>query len=218
MSSIARLHHITQDLPSLTHSELAEVACMGGAKWIQFREKTSDAMALKSHAIETLAVCRKYGAKLIVNDNVYLAKEILADGVHLGKTDMAPLEARKILGPEAIIGGTANTFEDIQKLAEAKVDYIGLGPFRFTSTKSNLSPLLGMDGYKEIIKLCKEAGILIPIIAIGGIKPEDVEALLEAGIHGIAVSSYINQADDRVQATSEMLSVIEKTINKTVSR
>ena len=109
----------------------------------------------------------------ILNDRVELAALIGADGVHLGKNDMSPMEARSILGPQAIIGGTANTFDDILRLIDESVDYIGLGPFRFTSTKKNLSPVLGIEGYAHIFQLCKEHNINIPIVAIGGLDKSD---------------------------------------------
>jgi thiamine-phosphate pyrophosphorylase len=138
----------------------------------------------------------RFDAKLIINDNVTLAHEILADGVHLGKTDMKPDEARSILGENFIIGGTANTFDDIYFLQSEEVDYIGLGPFRFTTTKEKLSPILGIEGYERIIKKCREENVSIPIIAIGGIKSEDVRELIKVGVYGVAVSSAINLSNN----------------------
>ena len=93
-------------------------------------------------------ICRKYNATLILNDHVHLVKEIGANGVHLGKSDMSPVKARELLGSNYIIGGTANNMEDIRQLHKSGVDYIGLGPFRFTRTKKNLAPILGIEGYK----------------------------------------------------------------------
>jgi thiamine-phosphate pyrophosphorylase len=118
-----------------------------------------------------------------------------ATGVHLGKTDMPPAEARRILGDGFIIGGTANTFEDIRRLTDEGVDYIGLGPFRFTATKKNLSPILGLEGYKDILSRCRAAGIALPVLAIGGITVDDIPALMQTGVSGIAVSSAIRQAE-----------------------
>jgi thiamine-phosphate pyrophosphorylase len=147
---------------------------------------------------------------LIINDNVTIAKEIGADGVHLGKNDMHPTEAREILGGEAIIGGTANTIEDVVQLSGSGVNYIGLGPYRFTTTKDKLSPILGLEGYMKIMREVQMMSIDIPIIAIGGIVPGDVAALMETGIYGVAVSSAINQSIDKH-------SVIKEFITKTVS-
>ena len=191
---IARLQYITQDIESVSHQELATLACSAGVDWVQLRVKNKSYNEWLNIALKTEMICRKYHAKFIVNDNVGIAKAVKADGVHLGKTDMNPREARQELGSNVIIGGTANSFEDIQTLINTGVDYIGLGPFRFTSTKENLSPILGIEGYKNIIAECKKNGIRIPIIAIGGIKIEDVKPLMESGVYGIAVSSAINLA------------------------
>ena len=150
-------------------------------------------------AEETKKVCQKYGAKLIINDNVLIAKEIGADGVHLGKEDMNPKEARKILGDNFIIGGSSNTIDDVKWLMDNGVDYIGIGPYRFTSTKQNLNPVLGLKGIAGIITQFPNSSI--PFIAIGGIKLEDVEPLMQTGIHGVAVSSAINMAGDKTEAT-----------------
>ena len=102
-----------------------------------------------------------------------LVKQIGADGVHLGKLDMPIKEARERLGKDFIIGGTANTFEDIRQHAADGADYIGCGPFRFTTTKQKLSPILGLDGYHSILTQMREKGITIPVVAIGGITRED---------------------------------------------
>ena len=195
---ISRLHYITQDLPDFSHAELAEFACKGGADWIQLRVKNKSYDEWLMIAQETKLVCLKYGAKLIINDNVQIAKEISADGVHLGKEDMNPKEARKILGNNFIIGGSTNNMEDARRRMTGGCDYVGVGPFRFTSTKKNLSPVLGLEGIKSI---SDKFGNKIPMIAIGGIKLEDVESLMQTGIHGVAVSSGINLAEDKIEAT-----------------
>ncbi|MFL5753391.1 MAG: thiamine phosphate synthase [Bacteroidia bacterium] len=194
---IARLHYITQELKEKSHVQLAQEACAAGAEWIQLRLKNYTAEDWKNTALETLAICNKYNAKLIINDNAQLAKEIGAHGVHLGKEDMSTVEARRLCGNGLIIGGTANTFEDIQQHAAAGVDYIGLGPFRFTATKEKLSPVLGVDGYRKIVEQCYAAGISIPVIAIGGITAADVEVLMGTGIYGVAVAAAITHATDK---------------------
>jgi thiamine-phosphate pyrophosphorylase len=203
---ISKLHYITTD------PVYAELACQGGADWIQLRVKNKSDDEWRSIAEETKSICRKYGATLIINDNVMLAKSIGADGVHLGKEDMPPDEARQILGPDFIIGGTANTFEDIKRLTMLKVDYIGLGPFRFTQTKTNLSPILGLDGYRVRMKKCAGEKIQMPIIAIGGIRLDDVDALLATGIYGIAVSSAISEPGDISSATQAFIRKIKNDV------
>lgn len=191
---ISHLQYITQDIEGISHQELAINACVAGVDWVQLRIKNKTYNEWLDIALKTEMICRKYHAKFIVNDNVGIAKAVKADGVHLGKTDLNPREARQLLGSNAIIGGTANTFEDIKQLVDAGVDYVGLGPFRFTSTKENLSPVLGLLGYEQIVAQCRKSGITIPIIAIGGINVEDVKPIMEQGVYGIAVSSAINLA------------------------
>jgi thiamine-phosphate pyrophosphorylase len=209
---ISKLHYITQELEGKTHAQLAEEACIAGVDWIQLRVKNKPHAEWKAIGIETLAVCRKYHAKLIINDNVELAKKINADGVHLGKEDISTAEARKILGSNFIIGGTANTFEDI-KMHSPNVNYIGLGPFCFTSTKEKLSPILGIEGYKQIVNKCKGNNITTPILAIGGITSNDVSELLNTGIYGIAIASAITFSKNKKETIKEfMLQLEDKTI------
>ncbi|MBI3501780.1 MAG: thiamine phosphate synthase [Bacteroidetes bacterium] len=195
---ISRFHYITQDILNFSHSQLAEFACKGGADWVQLRVKNKSFDEWKKIAEETKLICLKYGAKLIVNDNIQIAKEICADGVHLGKEDMNPKEARKILGNNIIIGGSTNTIDDVKKRIEESCDYIGVGPFQFTSTKEKLNPVLGLY---EIRKIAEQFGNKIPMIAIGGIKLENIESLMQTGIHGVAVSSAINLVEDKIEAT-----------------
>jgi len=200
---ISRLHYITQDLPDFSHPQLAEFACRGGADWIQLRVKNKSYDEWLMIAQETKIVCLKYGAKLIINDNVQIAKEIHADGIHLGKQDMNPKEARKTLGNNFVIGGSTNNMADVRRVMDDGCDYIGIGPFRFTSTKEKLNPVLGLQGIKMI---AEKFGNQIPMIAIGGIKPEDVESLMQTGIQGVAVSSAINLAENKIEATSKFMS------------
>ncbi|SDY59191.1 thiamine phosphate synthase [Hymenobacter psychrophilus] len=192
--TISHLHYIT------TNAAAAELACQGGVRWVQLRVKNQPYAVWKQLALDTQAVCRRYGATLILNDNPHLALEIGADGVHLGQADMPPTEARAMLGPSFIIGGTANTFADVQRLVATGVDYVGLGPFRFTHTKENLSPILGLGGYAEILGQCRATRLMVPVIGIGGVLLADVGALRTTGLHGIAVSGSIGQAENPVAA------------------
>jgi thiamine-phosphate pyrophosphorylase len=216
--TISRLHFITHEGEGFSHVNLVEDACKGGADWIQLRVKDKSFEEWKSIALDVLEVCESYGAKLIINDNVELAQQIRPYGIHLGKTDMDPKQAREILGRNVVIGGTANTFEDIQRLAKAKVDYIGLGPFRFTATKKNLSPVLGLEGYKRILTQMKINKIDIPVIAIGGIDINDLKDLFEIGIHGVALSSAVNAASDKVAATKGIIEKIRSLTHAKNSR
>ena len=206
--TIASLHYITQNLPTIPHWEQAEKACLGGVKWVQLRVKNTPYEQWKEIALKTQAVCKRFHAKLIINDNFQLAHEIGADGVHLGKTDPSLVDARALLGDAIIIGGTANTIDDIRNLHKAGVNYIGCGPYRFTKTKENLSPIVGLEGYKALIKQCGEEGLTLPIIGIGGIQLEDVALLKEIGLHGVAVSSVINLAENPTEMASRFSTLI----------
>ncbi len=205
--SIARLQFITSP-SSQSYMQQIQAVVMGGGNWVQLRMKDESKEDIERVAIEALSFCMDNDAAFIMNDHVDIAAKIGADGVHLGKNDMSPDEARNILGPQAIIGGTANTFEDIERLAAMGVDYIGLGPFRFTETKKNLSPTLGTEGYQSILNRCKEAGINLPVIAIGGLLPADLPELFKTGIHGVAISSYITKSEQPGATTLDLLTDI----------
>ena len=180
----------------------------GGCKWVQLRMKDAPDEQVAQLGVQARGLCDRYGAKLILDDRVELVVQTGADGVHLGKNDMPIAQAREILGPGKIIGGTANTFEDIVAHWKSGADYIGCGPFRFTTTKKNLSPILGLEGYRDIVARMKDAGITLPLIAIGGITAEDIPAILETGVDGIAVSGTVLRAED---PAAEMAKLIELT-------
>ena len=180
----------------------------GGCKWVQLRMKDAPDEQVAQLGVQARELCERYGAKLILDDRVELVAKTGADGVHLGKNDMPIAQAREILGPGKIIGGTANTFEDIVAHWKAGADYIGCGPFRFTTTKKNLSPILGLEGYRDIVARMKDAGITLPLVAIGGITAEDIPAILETGVDGIAVSGTVLRAED---PAAEMAKLIELT-------
>lgn len=167
-----------------------------GCNWIQMRFKTTNMLELFELAESVKIVCDVYFADLIINDNVHLAKQLDAEGVHLGLSDMNVVEARAILGDSKIIGGTANTLEDVLQRVNDNCDYIGLGPYQFTNTKQNLSPILGLDGYRYILEELKEKEIEIPIYAIGGITLDDVAGIMNTGVHGIAVSGLVTNSTD----------------------
>ena len=172
------------------------MALEGGCRWIQLRMKDASKEEILKTAESTRKLCRQYDAVFILDDHVALVERTGADGVHLGKDDMPIDEARRLLGKDKIIGGTANTFEDIKRIYSAGVDYIGCGPFRFTTTKKKLSPILGLDSYKRIIEQINAYEINIPVIAIGGILLPDISDIMQTGVSGIAVSGAILNADN----------------------
>ena len=199
------IQFITHNTGSIGYVEGARMALEGGCKWIQLRMKDASDDEVRKAAAEIQPMCKEHEAVFLLDDRVELAKELHADGVHLGKNDMPIDEARRILGEEYIIGGTANTFEDIQRIAAQGADYIGCGPFRFTTTKKNLAPVLGIEGYRDIIAKMRNAGINIPMVAIGGITPDDIDEILATGVQGIAVSGTVLNADDPVAMMKSLL-------------
>jgi thiamine-phosphate pyrophosphorylase len=200
---------ITHYTDQYTYLDSVRIALEGGCRWIQLRMKDTPTEDILPIAKETLTLCRQYEATFIIDDHVELAKQIKADGVHLGKLDMPITEARSILGKNFIIGGTANTLEDIRMHYEAGADYIGCGPFRFTTTKKNLSPVLGLEGYREIVRKMKMEGIDLPIVAIGGIEKEDIPSLMGTGITGIALSGSILRAEHPKEEMKEIIKTVE---------
>lgn len=184
------------------------MALEGGCRWIQLRMKDATDEEILPVALEAQKMCREAGATFIIDDHVDLVKQIKADGVHLGKKDMPIAEARRILGDDFIIGGTANTFEDVRAHYEAGANYIGCGPFRFTTTKKGLSPILGLEGYISICSQMKAEGIDLPIVAIGGITLEDVPQIMQTGVTGIALSGAVLNADDPVEEMALLLNKV----------
>ncbi|PCI31335.1 MAG: thiamine phosphate synthase [Flavobacteriaceae bacterium] len=183
-----KLYYISQG----DHLKNIENACEGGVRLVQLRAKE---LSFKEHnklALKAKEICDSHGAILIINDNVEVAAIVNAQGVHLGKSDRTAKEARAMLGVDKIIGATANTYEDCMELIHQKVDYIGLGPFRFTATKQHLSPLLGLEGYRRILQKLNKNGCNTPVYAIGGIEKEDVKALFKTNINGVAVSGILS--------------------------
>lgn len=194
--ALNRLYFITMEDAQMGVITQVEMACRAGIRMIQLRMKDPGDGAFRQTAVAAKAICDAYSALLIVNDRVEIAAAIGASGVHVGNEDMPVSAARKIMGPGKIIGGTANTAEDIRKHVQGGADYIGLGPFRFTTTKKQLSPILGKDGYRNLMDVLQHEGIDIPVFAIGGIGQADVQELLEAGVYGIAFSGMLVQAGD----------------------
>ena len=200
--TINKLHYISQGATPKEHIENIQNACQSGAELVQLRLKNlSDKKILKT-ALEAREITNHFQTRLIINDHYKIAKEVKADGVHLGKSDACPTEARKHLYSWQIIGGTANTLEDCKNLINKEVDYIGLGPFRFTTTKENLSPVLGLDGYSLIIEELKAE---TPIIAIGGITENDIAELLKTGVSGIAMSGEITRDFNKIRTFNKLL-------------
>ena len=161
-----------------TLPQQVEAALKGGATCVQLREKDLGDAAILAEALEISALCKRYGVPFILNDNVALARQCGADGVHLGQEDMDPAEARRILGPEAIIGVSAHNVAEARAAVEAGADYLGCGAMFATATKTNVTALP-----KETLRdIC--AAVPIPVVAIGGIHKCDRGGLYAVGPDG----------------------------------
>lgn len=202
------LQYITDPKTGISLCEQIEAVCRGGIRWVQLRMKTASYTEILREGKLAKEICRRYNALFMINDQVEIARQLDADGVHLGMNDMDPWEARKILGPGKIIGATCNTWEDIQLRSIQQVDYIGLGPFTYTTTKEKLSPILGLEGYRRLLEQMQQHHISIPVFAIGGITEPDIPMLLETGIQGIALSGLIKNSNNLCLKTQEILKII----------
>ena len=204
MAQIQFIAHFTE---KYSYLDSIRMALEGGCRWIQLRMKDADDETFIATALQAQKLCKQYGATFLVDDRVQIAKEIKADGVHLGKNDMPIAEARQLLGPDFIIGGTANTFEDVQMHYQAGANYIGCGPFRYTTTKKNLSPILGLEGYQHVVNKMKENHINLPIVAIGGITRDDIPSILATGVTGIALSGTVLRAANPVEEMKHLIEI-----------
>jgi thiamine-phosphate pyrophosphorylase len=204
-----KFQFITHFTDHYSYFDSTRLALEGGCRWIQLRMKDVPVEVVEAEALRIMKLCKEYGATFIIDDNVELVKKLGADGVHLGKNDMPIADARKILGRNFIIGGTANTFDDVCTHVNSGADYIGMGPFRYTTTKKNLSPVLGLQGYKGILGQMAAKGISVPVVAIGGITADDIEDVMQTGVSGIALSGTILRATDPVSETRQILQKID---------
>ena len=200
---------ITHYTERYSYIDSARLALEGGCKWVQLRMKDADREQIYNTALQVKVLCQQYGATFIIDDHVDIAKSVGADGVHLGKLDIPIAEARQLLGNKFLIGGTANTFHDVKNHYEAGADYIGCGPLRYTTTKSNLSPILGFDEYKKIIEQMRDAQINIPIVAIGGIIESDIPDLMQIGLTCIALSDTILRAENPINEMNNIIKLTE---------
>lgn len=208
LSQNVRMQFISHFTDQYDYLDSIAMALEGGCRWVQLRMKDATPEEILPIALEAQKLCKAKDATFIIDDHVALVKEIGADGVHLGKLDMPVGEARKILGDSFIIGGTSNTFEDIAMHAAAGADYIGCGPFRFTTTKKNLSPVLGLEGYQTLVAKMRENGLTLPIVAIGGINAADIPAIMRTGVSGIALSGTVLRAENPVSEMRKLMDMM----------
>lgn len=202
-----KLHYISQGQTPEVHLQNIASALTAGVKLVQLRLKNVSNDLYTEYALQAKVLCGKFGAHLIINDNALVAKVSDSDALHLGLADMPVLEAKKIVS-DKIIGGTANTFEHIQQRCKEGVDYIGLGPFQFTTTKEKLSPVLGVSGYTDILQKMKAEQLITPIYAIGGIELKDIESIIKTGVYGIAVSGLITNSNNKDSLVKEINKIL----------
>ncbi|MBJ6368173.1 thiamine phosphate synthase [Snuella sedimenti] len=199
---IPKLHYISQGETPQAHLDNIQKACTAGAELVQLRLKNRSEKQVLQTAEKAREITSHFQTRLIINDYYKVAHAVKADGVHLGKLDTCPTIARKHLASWQLIGGTANTIQDCEVLINKSVDYIGLGPFRFTKTKTKLSPVLGISGYAGIVEALQRE---TPIIAIGGITLEDVTDLINTGVYGIAASGAITNNVNSINSFHKLL-------------
>lgn len=206
--AVGRLHVITDFYiqQQLSHAELASQAIDGGADVIQFRQKRGGIRNKLIEAREMQVVCQEAGVPLIINDHIDIALSVGA-GVHLGQDDFPIAEARRIMGPDAIIGATATKTDQARRAYEEGADYIGFGPVFLTQTKFNRASIKGLEG---LAAACK--AVPIPVIAIAGITSDRVQPALAAGAHGVAVLSAVATADNPRRATRRMRRAIDRVV------
>ncbi|TDM00171.1 MAG: thiamine phosphate synthase [Flavobacteriaceae bacterium] len=207
-SPLPKLMYVSDSLSKI------QMALDGGIQFVQYREKNLSREEMEKQIPKLESLSKTYNALFFLNDDAFLVKNSFLDGVHLGKTDMDLKEARKLLGDKKI-GATANSLEDVlgicENLFQTSVDYIGLGPFAFTTTKKNLASLLGKKGIQDIVFESQNtyADLVPPIYAIGGITKQDFLPLMETGIHGIAVSGLISKSSNISKTTRELIDLLE---------
>lgn len=209
----SKLQYISQGATAGEQLNNIQLALEAGCNWIQLRFKNGTANDISELAADVKEICTRYTATFIINDHPHIAKAVDADGVHLGLTDLSISEAKKIVGIDKIIGGTANTLADVLQRVEEGCNYVGLGPLRFTTTKEKLSPILGLIGYKKIMDGLAERQIKILIYAIGGIVLEDLEAIMQTGIYGVAVSGIITHHQNKKLLMQQLNTFLYEPVN-----
>ncbi len=182
--------------------EVLREAGQAGVKLAQYRNKTGSMRDAYEVARTLREIAKEWGMMFLVNDRCDLAMAVEADGVHLGQTDLPLALARNLVGHDMLIGASTHNTEQVLKAMEEGADYLGYGPIFPTDTKSDHDPVVGIQGMKRIRGLTP-----LPIFAIGGITPEVVPELRQAGANGVAVASGILDAEDRQQAFTQYLAL-----------
>ena len=201
-----RLYAVTDSsrLPGVSLAQQVEGVLKGGATMVQLREKHLSREQFRAEALEIKAICQRYGVPFLINDDVDLALEVDADGVHVGQQDMSPRQARAILGPDGIVGVSAHTVEEARAAQAEGADYLGVGAVFATGTKANTTPV----GYELLKEIC--AAVDIPVVAIGGVGRDNLSSLAGSGIRGVAVVSALYAQPDVRAAARSLRSQVEE--------
>jgi len=205
---ISKLHYLTQDLENRSHLEQVEIACQAGCKWIQYRCLTKSDQEMLDELHPIASVCDDWGATLIVTNHYHLLSLADIQGVHVEDMNVDLKVIRHEIGEDKTLGASATNFEQIKNHIQNTADYIGCGPFTHTNTKPNDHAHWGVNGYQEMVEKLKQENLEIPLIAAGGVNLKDVEALLQTGIQGVAVSAAINKSENPAQAYKEFHQLI----------
>jgi len=210
MKKIGRLHIITDTSlqKRFSHIELTELAIAGGADTIQFRSKSGSTRELIETAESMRKICKRAGVPLIINDRIDIAMAVRADGVHLGQDDFPISMARKMLGSDCIIGGSAGNIYEAEICLNEGADYIGSGPVYGTNSKKDAGPATGVNSIKRLVEK-----IPLPFLAIGGVSADDIHELLNAGVHGVAIISGVCLSEDPEKATRELKNKLDSDRN-----
>jgi len=207
MKKIGRLHLLTDVVlqSRFSHEDLARLGIAGGADTIQLREKGGSTRHMIEVAKGMAAVCRQAGVSFIVNDRIDVALASEADGVHLGQSDFPIPLARRLLGEDKLIGGSAATLDEAESCLAEGADYVGFGPVYPTTSKGDAGPVSGREVLRQVVET-----IPLPIIAIGGVTTEKVLEVMKAGAYGIAVISAVCCQIDPEGATRALREELER--------
>jgi thiamine-phosphate pyrophosphorylase len=186
--------------PGRTHAHIARAAITGGAKIVQLRDKDATDREFYNWAVELRDLTRSTGVAFFVNDRVDIAAAVGADGVNIGQTDMPVAAARGVLGPDAIIGVSADSLEEALQAERDGADYVGFGPVFPTVTKLDAGPVSGLETLAEVVR-----NLSIPVVAIGGIGLSNIGQVAETGAAGAAVVSAVVCAADIPSATRALV-------------
>ncbi|WP_366915488.1 thiamine phosphate synthase [uncultured Gelidibacter sp.] len=202
MNNIPKLHYISQgDSPEQHLSNIKE-ACTSGVELVELRLQNMDEATVLKTAEQTREITGMYHTRLIISDYYHIAKTVKADGVYFENSEACPLDIREHLFSWQIVGGAAHTLEDCKRLLDKKVDYIGLGPYKLTTSGQTSAPRVSLAEYTTIMEAIYTE---TPIFAFGDIQLEDVSELLKTGIYGVAVSEGLSDDFKKISSFHKLL-------------